>query len=54
MWVKQYNKNFNHKMTDWWDTILQYYMVVSNSEPEKVGDMSILDEAQMALPMSSP
>jgi len=51
-WVKQYNKNFNGKTGDWWEGILQHY-VVADSDTERVGDMSILDEQWAALPMSS-
>lgn len=51
-WIRQYNKNFDKKTTDWWTNILENYVTVSDSEHEKVGDMSILDEGRAALPMS--
>src|SRR5260370_35320907 len=51
-WVKQYNKNFDRKTGDWWEGILQHYVVV-DSDTERVGNMSILDEQRVALPMSS-
>jgi hypothetical protein len=51
-WVKAYNNNFNGKSAAWWEGILEHYDV-AESEPERVGDMSILDETRGALPMSS-
>lgn len=54
MWVKQYNQNFDKKTMDWWDAMLQYYSVVADSELSRIGEMSILDEDWVALPMSSP
>jgi hypothetical protein len=53
-WVRQYKKNFSSKTTKWWEDILEYYIIEDASEAEKVGEMSILDEARGALPMSSP
>jgi hypothetical protein len=53
-WVKAYNNNFAGKSAEWWESLLEHYDVsVSESETEKVGDMSILDETRGALPMSS-
>lgn len=51
-WVKAYGNNFTGKSTEWWESLLGHYDV-AESEPEKVGDMSILDETRGALPMSS-
>lgn len=51
-WVKAYNNNFTGKSAEWWEKLLEHYDV-AESEPERVGDMSILDEARGALPMSS-
>jgi hypothetical protein len=53
-WVKVYNKNFNKITAERWEDLLQHYDVAPDSEHERVGDMSILDEARAALPMSSP
>ncbi len=51
-WVKAYNNNFAEKSDEWWESLLNHYDV-AESEPEKVGDKSILDETRGALPMSS-
>src|SRR6266852_4947804 len=51
-WVKVYNNNFAEKSDEWWESLLNHYDV-AKSEPEKVGDKSILDEMRGALPMSS-
>ncbi len=53
LWVKGYNNNFTKKTTEWWEETLQYYGDVPKLESKGVGDMSILDEMQGALPMSS-
>jgi hypothetical protein len=53
-WVRQYNKNFDKKTIDWWDAVLEHYEVVPDSEPSRIGEMSMLDDEQAALPMSSP
>jgi hypothetical protein len=52
-WVKQYNSNFNRMTAEHWEEILEYYDIVCNSDIERVGDLSILDEGWVALPMSS-
>lgn len=52
-WIKAYNNNFAGKSAEWWKSLLEHY-VIAESEPERVGDMSILDETRGALPMSSP
>jgi len=41
-------------MAEWWMAILEFYVMAPETEPEKAGDMSILDEGRAALPMSSP
>jgi len=51
-WVRAYNKNFAKKSAEWWESLLDHYDV-AESESEKAGDMSILDETRGALPMSS-
>lgn len=53
-WIRQYYKNFATKMAEWWMAILEFYVMAPETEPEKAGDMSILDEGRAALPMSSP
>ena len=52
LWIKAYNNNFVGKSAEWWESLLGNY-VVAKSEPEKIGDMSILDETHGALPMSN-
>jgi hypothetical protein len=52
-WVKQYNSNFDRITTERWEEILEYYDIGCDSDVERVGDQSILDEGQGDLPMSS-
>lgn len=52
-WIKQYNSNFNRMSAERWEEILEYFDIACDSEVERVGDQSILDEGRGALPMSS-
>jgi hypothetical protein len=54
-WVKSYNKNFNRMTAKQWEDLLSghYTTGVADNEVERVGDMSMLDEAWGELPMSS-
>ena len=52
-WARQYNKNFDNRMDEWWMTILACYNAAAFESDCEESDESI-DEMHDTLPRSSP